>query len=306
VNLEEIKLILENHPLARDIDAISLSFIDFNNLSSQDFTFISNGQKLSLDDQKIFYDLASVTKPLTIGFIQFIASELLKETMFKLLLNHESGIPPWGLLSKNNWQEQISNYEINRSDVVYSDFGALRSQIEFEKITSKNLYDECSILWDKEIVHWSEVDPNMCLKTGERGFRPIVGDVHDPNAWVIKNKVSHAGLFGTITGVNNTLMELEKKFKICDYFLSQMKGQKKTRFINAWDSVEDKTHTLAGNHCGDYTVGHLGFTGTGFWIDCQKKVGVVILSNATRDGWYRKVNLNDVRKKIGNLLWTNK
>lgn len=300
---EDLNLLFKNHPLAKDIDGISISFIDFSTLSFEEVTFRSNGKIFSNSRDKIYYDLASVTKPLTIGLIQFLSPDLLQEEHFRLLLNHHSGIPAWGLLSQANWKQQISSYQINNSIAEYSDFGAIRAQIEFEKRTNKNLYHECSKYWDSELIHWLKVDSKLCLKTGERLFRPIVGEVHDPNAWVIKSPVSHAGLFSTISGLSKTLIYLEREFKICDYFIQKFITLKPDRFINAWDTVTNKSTTLAGDLCGDFTVGHLGFTGTSFWIDCQKKKGVVILSNATRDGWYNKSNLNEMRKKISNIFW---
>jgi CubicO group peptidase (beta-lactamase class C family) len=43
------------------------------------------------------------------------------------------------------------------------------------------------------------------------------------------------------------------------------------------------TPSLVGSSSGNYfsrkSVGHLGFTGTSFWIDLQKRLSIVILSN---------------------------
>ena len=55
--------------------------------------------------------------------------------------------------------------------------------------------------------------------------------------------------------------------------------------------------------CSDKTIGHLGFTGTSFWVDCEKGMGNIILSNATRDGWYQKNELNELRRALGNYTW---
>ena len=106
------------------------------------------------------------------------------------------------------------SYEITNSETNYSDFGAIRAQLEYEKITGKSLYRECEKLWDPKIVHWSEVETGLVV-SGERNYKPIKGDVHDPNAWVVKEKVAHAGLFSSIDGISNTLLNLEKEFTIC-------------------------------------------------------------------------------------------
>ncbi len=61
--------------------------------------------------------------------------------------------------------------------------------------------------------------------------------------------------------------------------------------------------TLAGRGCGEFTFGHLGFTGTSIWIDPEKMKGHVILSNATKFHWFDKTNLNDMRRVIGEQVW---
>ena len=301
----DLQNLVFSHPVAEDVDQLSFSFINFKKATSEIFIFDSNGKKFFESQNKKFYDLASVTKPLTIGLIQFIDPKAIKSDL-SLLLNHQSGIPAWGILSKHNWKEQIEAYPIKKSPTVYSDFGALRAQIEFEKTKGKNLYNMVQGIWSNEVLHWKNVDKEKCLETGDRQFKKIIGDVHDPNAWIIKEELAHAGLFGTIEGLTQTLLNIQDKFDLISYFLSCFETKKYDRFINAWDTVTDKVNTLAGGKCSDKTVGHLGFTGTSFWIDCEKQKGVVILSNATKKGWYQKAALNDIRRQVGNLYWTEK
>jgi CubicO group peptidase (beta-lactamase class C family) len=76
------------------------------------------------------------------------------------------------------------------------------------------------------------------------------------------------------------------------------------RFAYGWDRVENPGNTLAGAGCGPSTFGHLGFTGTSIWIDPEKGLGHVILSNATKYHWYDKVGLNDIRRAIGEKVWS--
>jgi len=45
-----------------------------------------------------------------------------------------------------------------------------------------------------------------------------------------------------------------------------------------WDSPSPQ-HSSAGEHFSSHSVGHLGFTGTSLWIDLERQVHVVILSN---------------------------
>ena len=279
------------------MDELSVAIIDFKKSKYEAKTYSQNNL-----NTKSYYDLASLTKPLTIGLIQFIKPNIVKGDL-KLLLDHQSGIPSWGLLPRATWRDQINSYEINKSPTVYSDFGAIRAQLEFERVTSSSLYERCGEYWDEEILHWHDLSSESCLKTGMRNHKPIIGEVHDPNAWVINEKVSHAGLFGTIDGLSRTLLVLEDKFSFIDSFSKNLDKGGIDRFINAWDRVTSKSTTFAGNMCGDKTIGHLGFTGTSFWVDCEKGMGNIILSNATRDGWYQKNELNEVRRALGNYTW---
>jgi CubicO group peptidase (beta-lactamase class C family) len=48
----------------------------------------------------------------------------------------------------------------------------------------------------------------------------------------------------------------------------------------------------------------LGFTGTSIWIDPERMLGHVILSNATKIHWYDKQGLNDLRRAIGQEVWS--
>ena len=50
----------------------------------------------------------------------------------------------------------------------------------------------------------------------------------------------------------------------------------KERFILGFDTVQNPSNTLAGAGCSDSCFGHLGFTGTSFWIDAKKEIGHII------------------------------
>ena len=78
------------------------------------------------------------------------------------------------------------------------------------------------------------------------------------------------------------------------------------RFVNGWDTVADSSNTLAGNGAPESVFGHLGFTGTSIWIDSACKYGYTLLTNATKEYWYAKSELNKFRKNLGGLIWQSK
>ena len=114
----------------------------------------------------------------------------------------------------------------------------------------------------------------------------IEGQVHDENAYVVGGIEGHAGLFGTSDNVHRLLAELlaiyhgEKKSKIfrrdlLQQFFKRLPGTDKALGFDA------PSHS--GSSCGQgfsqTSVGHLGFTGTSFWMDLKRSVIVILLTN---------------------------
>lgn len=251
--------------------------------------------------ENLFYDLASLTKPLT------LASTFLKEggsftPDMQLLLNHRAGLPMGGRLSFDNWQEQVCAYNITPSNTLYSDFSALRLQMELESAYKESLRVICSDFWDGELVHWLD-RPTPAPITGMRKGEYIQGVVHDDNAFLIGEFLSHAGLFATVKGLAQSLLNLDLKYDLLNKVDNLYTSHDGSRFIGGWDRVEEQSKTLAGDRASLKTFGHLGFTGTSIWIDLERRQGIVLLTNATQNYWYDRQGLNKMRKDIHNLLW---
>lgn len=116
--------------------------------------------------------------------------------------------------------------------------------------------------------------------------RLIKGEVHDENAFCLGGVAGHAGLFGTVAGVERLLLEL----------LSAWHGQPSPEVFDP-ESVRvflarppDGSRALgfdvpgpgpsSSGRCFSFqTVGHLGFTGTSFWMDLKQRLLVVLLTN---------------------------
>ncbi len=121
-----------------------------------------------------------------------------------------------------------------------------------------------------------------CLWRG----RTLVGEVHDDNAYAMGGVSGHAGLFGAIHDVA----------AVADAWLASFLGRGgpfERRLVERFwrrSEVPDSTRTLgfdtpsphasqAGGRFGPRTVGHLGFTGTSLWIDPDRELIVVLLTN---------------------------
>lgn len=285
------------------MDAVGVGVIDFKNGKYEFFEANNNDGNVKIGfEAYIYFDLASLTKPLTNSLSYFLKDTSFDKDML-LCLSHRGGLPSWGLLPQIGWEEQILSYQVKEAETLYSDFSALRVMLELKKkgIDQKSI---CQEVWDKETVYWTDLPAWFpVVQNGYKNLRPNFGRVHDPNAWTIKNFCSHAGLFSTTDGLCRTLINYNEKTD----FLKKVKtdlANHQHRFSLGWDRVVNPQETLAGKGCGPSTFGHLGFTGTSIWIDPDKQKGHVILTNTTKYHWYNKANLNDMRRAIGELVWS--
>ncbi len=281
----------------QNFDCLAVGVIDFD---KKTFETIQITEDEIYDDTELFFDLASMTKPLTFGVAYLAKPEIFDKDMH-LLLSHRSGLPKWGRLSHHGWKDQILAYDISESDTVYSDFGALRLQMEIEKKSNEHLYDISSKFWDTKVKHWQDLELEISPFTGRRNRKLVSGEVHDDNAFVIREKVSHAGLFSSIEGVCKTLLKMDEELNLLKTIGVDHDG----RYCFGWDTAEDPDKTLAGAGSSKNTFGHLGFTGTSMWIDPDKKLGHVILTNETNKFWYDRKKLNKFRREIGTLNLNN-
>ena len=113
------------------------------------------------------------------------------------------------------------------------------------------------------------------------------GEVHDDNAYVLGGVGGHAGLFGTAQDVYRLLKELLSVYmggsntglfdrEIVEVFFRRMSD------LGSWALGFDtptRPDSSSGKYFSDQSVGHLGFTGTSFWVDLAKNVIVILLTN---------------------------
>lgn len=118
--------------------------------------------------------------------------------------------------------------------------------------------------------------------------RVVRGDVHDENAHVLDGWSGHAGLFGTAIEIYQLARHVTDHYhgKRRDWikpetarsFLTPGSSGCPGTYVLGWD-----TPTVGNSSSGSFfsrtTVGHLGFTGTSLWIDLERDVTIVLLTN---------------------------
>ncbi len=115
--------------------------------------------------------------------------------------------------------------------------------------------------------------------------KTLIGEVEDDNAWAAGGIEGHAGLFGDASSIHiiglEILNALKKKStiildpKVIESFVKKEHG----RDMVAGFDTPSKFHSSAGRVFSRKTLGHLGFTGTSFWIDPDSQLIVILLTN---------------------------
>ena len=116
--------------------------------------------------------------------------------------------------------------------------------------------------------------------------RLVSGEVHDENASAAGGVEGHAGLFGSAKAVYrllSALMSVYLKNDKPDLFSKEtiktfFKRHEKWRRTLGFD-MPDPVNSSAGKYFSEETIGHLGFTGTSFWMDLTRHVIVILLTN---------------------------
>jgi serine-type D-Ala-D-Ala carboxypeptidase len=118
--------------------------------------------------------------------------------------------------------------------------------------------------------------------TPPRGY-PLRGEVHDENAYALGGVAGHAGLFSTATdlsvfaqmmlngGEYNGVQIISKP--TVELFTSRSFGHRAL----GWDTAEGDYGS--GRYLGPTAYGHTGFTGTSMWIDPEREMFVILLTN---------------------------
>lgn len=118
--------------------------------------------------------------------------------------------------------------------------------------------------------------------TPPRGY-PIRGEVHDENAFAMGGVAGHAGIFSTATdlsvfaqmmmngGEYNGVRFLRQE--TVDLFTRRSVGSRAL----GWDTCASTGS--CGRHLSERAYGHTGFTGVSLWIDPDREMFVILLTN---------------------------
>lgn len=116
--------------------------------------------------------------------------------------------------------------------------------------------------------------------------RLLVGEVDDQNAWALGGAAGHAGLFGTAASVGDmarhVLQVLDGRTgafrrETLEVFIARRTDVPGSSRALGWDTM--RPTSSCGSRVSPRAFGHTGFTGTSLWIDPDRGIYVVLLTN---------------------------
>jgi CubicO group peptidase (beta-lactamase class C family) len=219
----------------------------------------------------------------------------------RMLLTHEAGFEAFAALyqdfrGRDQYLAQINARPLRWSPgtrTEYSDWDLILMQLIVERLTGSTL-DQ--FLQERVFGPLGMVDTGFnppgpvrerIAPTEIQEFRggKVHGEVHDENAWALGGVAGHAGLFSTapdlaifaqmmLNGGEIGGQRILRAETIARWTARQAGGS--TRALG-WDTPAPRGS--AGRYFSARSFGHTGFTGTSIWMDPEKGLYVVLLTN---------------------------
>jgi CubicO group peptidase (beta-lactamase class C family) len=214
------------------------------------------------------------------------------------LLSHTSGLPAWrnfwiGRLDERDSVELLPTASAHVEKVlarypkwvqspgkeVYSDIGFILLAYCLSFVEKQNL----AALWESWCVRRGlskdqKLGFNMRNAFGDKDFattgfcklrgRQLYGEVHDENCAALGGAAGHAGLFGSGAAFSAYLRK----------FVGPLLGSALPQPLMGFRPGDEE---FLRRSLGPETVGHWGFTGTGFWFNPVSGNFLVLLTNRT-------------------------
>lgn len=226
-----------------------------------------------------------------------------KKVTVRNLMTHTSGLPPF----KEYWRTSKGKADTLRmifaepleyepgAKVVYSDLGIILMAEIIQRLTGQpldqlaeeNIFDPLGMknsMYKPPKKLWPEIAPTEV--DNQMRHRLVQGEVHDENAYAIGGVSGHAGAFSTapdlaafcqmlLNGGVYAHHRIVSRATLAEFTAPQALAQN-TRTLG-W--VVPTEGSSSGHYFSAHSFGHTGFTGTSIWIDPDRQLFVVLLTN---------------------------
>lgn len=224
-----------------------------------------------------------------------------EDVTIRSLLTHSSGITAWlpfyrDYTGRQEFQHAICSLPLEYppdSQSIYSDLGFILLGFIVDDAGGRSFQSQTARLLSTLTAAPLMFNPPAALRSSIaptendpwRGRR-LVGEVHDENCWALGGVAGHAGLFGTAQAVGDIARAMLGALEGTDsrlagadtvrLFVTRFTGVAGSRALG-WDTM--LTTSSCGSKMSSSAFGHTGFTGTTLWIDPEREVYVVFLTN---------------------------
>lgn len=219
------------------------------------------------------------------------------------LLTHSSGIDWWAPLyeeleGQEQYVERIQSMELvyqPGTQSLYSDLGVILLGELLERVAGESLDRFAArrlfapLGMDDTLFRPGEELRERIAPTERDPWRDrlLRGEVHDENAYALGGVAPHAGLFGTAEDLarfaemilNGGVFEHHRIVarEVVELFTGRAGVPESTRALG-WDTKSGEGSS-AGELFSARSFGHTGFTGTSLWIDPERDLFLILLTN---------------------------
>jgi beta-N-acetylhexosaminidase len=242
-----------------------------------------------------------VRKPVS-AFIAGFRGGAKEKVTVENLLTHSSGLEGWAPLykevrGKDQFLQRVVAMDLAYppgTKSVYSDLGFFLLGEVLERVAGEPLdaFVTRRVFQPLGMTNTMFCPPRdlvSCIPPTERDAwrgRVVQGEVHDENASAVGGVAPHAGLFST-AGDLARFAQMLLDGGVYDHrrIVSRATVERFTRPAGVPDSARaygwDTPHATssAGDMLSPRAFGHTGFTGTSMWIDPERKLFVILLTN---------------------------
>ncbi|HUQ47816.1 MAG TPA: serine hydrolase [Gemmatimonadaceae bacterium] len=223
----------------------------------------------------------------------------------RMIVTHRGGLEAFAALYKSfrgreEYLAQINSRPLKSAPgtaTVYSDWDMILQQLIIERITGQTLdtfvgdkvfkpLGMTSTLFNPDSSLFARIAPTeLDTATGGLMRGHIHGSVHDENAFKMGGVSGHAGLFSTakdlsifaqmlLNGGSYNGVRILRPETLARWTVPQSKESSRAL---GWDTPSKGSSS--GNYFSPRSFGHTGYTGTSIWMDPERGLFVILLTN---------------------------
>jgi CubicO group peptidase (beta-lactamase class C family) len=232
----------------------------------------------------------------------------------RLLLCHAAGLPDWRpfYLELESLPSTVRETHLRRlllqgplaygpgTETIYSDLGFMMLKWVVERASGMSLPDYLGKHFFGPLgfrrTFMGDAPSGLGLRDAHFAAtedcpwrrKVMLGQVHDENGYALGGYSGHAGLFSNAEEIRALADLLMQHFRgerddflrpdTVRAFFRRQDLVKRSTWALGWDTPSEEGSS-AGCHFSTQSVGHLGFTGTSVWMDLEKDVIVILLTN---------------------------